>query len=162
MQRDVDPLTAGINNLQEPLKTHEMVPRVKTQPWRRILTRDLPLYFPEIVCSKARLTLALIRRFTTPAGTTAFDRQGLSANAYSPIGGKVSIHGSSLTSRDSCASVTRSVPENGAATARLRMIIAQDRSLSQQRDETERFAHVYAGRICRFPFATRSSWPWRD
>ncbi len=44
----VDPCAAGINDLEELSKTHEVVSRTKTQTWRRVLTHYLPLYFPEI------------------------------------------------------------------------------------------------------------------
>ena len=37
-QRYVDPLAAGINDLQEMSKTHEMISKAKTQTWHRILT----------------------------------------------------------------------------------------------------------------------------
>ncbi len=47
-QRYVDPLAAGINDLQEMSKTHEAISKAKTQTWLRILTHYLPLYFPEI------------------------------------------------------------------------------------------------------------------
>ena len=69
-QRYVDPLAAGITNLQELTKTHEVVSKTKTQTWHRILTRYLPLYFPEIACfagiSRSDWFLALIERFPTP------------------------------------------------------------------------------------------------
>ena len=42
-----DPLTAGVNDIQELSKTHKIVSRVKTELWHRILTHYLPLYFPE-------------------------------------------------------------------------------------------------------------------
>ncbi len=37
-QRYVDPLAAGINDLQELSKTHETISRMETQTWHRILT----------------------------------------------------------------------------------------------------------------------------
>ena len=45
-QAYVDPLAAGINDLQELSKTHETISKAKTQTWHRILTHYLPLYFP--------------------------------------------------------------------------------------------------------------------
>ena len=42
-----DPLVAGVNDIQELSKTHEIVSRAKTELWHRILTHYLPLYFPE-------------------------------------------------------------------------------------------------------------------
>lgn len=47
-QAYVDPLAAGINDLQELSKTLETISKAKTQTWHRILTHYLPLYFPEI------------------------------------------------------------------------------------------------------------------
>jgi hypothetical protein len=47
-RRYVDPLAAGINDLHELSKTHEVVSKMKTQTWHRTLTQYLPLYFPEI------------------------------------------------------------------------------------------------------------------
>jgi transposase-like protein len=47
-QRYVDPLAAGINDLQEMSKTREAISKAKTQTWHRTLTHYLPLYFPEI------------------------------------------------------------------------------------------------------------------
>jgi hypothetical protein len=47
-QHYVDPLAAGINDLQELSKTHEVISKAKTETWHRILTHYLPLYFPEI------------------------------------------------------------------------------------------------------------------
>lgn len=43
-----DPLAAGVSDIQELSKTHEMVSRAKTETLHRILTHYLPLYFPEI------------------------------------------------------------------------------------------------------------------
>ena len=37
-QRYVDPLAAGINDLQELSKTFETISKAKTQTWHRILT----------------------------------------------------------------------------------------------------------------------------
>ncbi len=52
-QRYVDPLAAGINDLQELSKDHETISRMKTQTWHRILTHYLPLYFPRSPASQA-------------------------------------------------------------------------------------------------------------
>jgi transposase len=42
-RRYVDPLMAGINDLQELSKTHESISKAKTETWHRILTHYLPL-----------------------------------------------------------------------------------------------------------------------
>lgn len=46
-----DPLQAGINDIQELSKTHEVVSRAKTELWHRILGHYLPLYFPKLLVS---------------------------------------------------------------------------------------------------------------
>ena len=93
-QRYVDPLAAGINDLQELSKTHETISKMKTQTWHRILTHYLPLYFPEIARfagnSRSDWFLAIPERFPTPASITALDRGTFSAAAWPLIGRKVS------------------------------------------------------------------------
>jgi transposase len=146
-QRYVDPLAAGINDLQELSKTHETISRIKTQTWRRILTHYLPLYFPEIARfagnSRSDWFLALLERFPTPASITALDREAFSAAAWPLIGRKVSktrlIHDIYETA---CASVALPAPLESAAITMFRMVIAQGRSLIQQRDEIEQLAHI--------------------
>ncbi|MBB3880149.1 IS110 family transposase [Sphingomonas sp. ABOLG] len=146
-QRYVDPLVAGINDLQELSKTHETISRMKTQTWHRILTHYLPLYFPEIARfagnSRSDWFLALIERFPTPATITALDREAFSAAAWPLIGRKVSkarlINDIYETAS---ASTALPVPENSAAITMFRMVIAQGRSLIHQRDEIERLAHA--------------------
>src|SRR3546814_8013645 len=54
-QRYVDPLAAGINDLQEMSKTHEAISKEKTQTWYRILTHYLQLSFPAINRKSTRL-----------------------------------------------------------------------------------------------------------
>src|SRR3954471_14644534 len=44
----LDPLGAGLNDIQELSKTHEVISKAKTELWHRLLTHYLPLYFPEI------------------------------------------------------------------------------------------------------------------
>ncbi len=139
-QRYVDPLAAGINDLQELSKTHETISRMKTQTWHRILTHYLPLYFPEIARfagnSRSDWFLALIERFPTPASITALDAGAFSAAAWPLIGRKVSK--ARLVNdiyETACASVALPVPEDSAAITMFRMVIAQGRSLIHQRDE---------------------------
>lgn len=142
-QRYVDPLAAGINDLQELSKTHETISRMKTQTWHRILTHYLPLYFPEIARfagnSRSDWFLALLERFPTPASISALDREAFSAAAWPLIGRKVSkarlINDIYETAS---ASTALPVPEDSAAITMFRMVIAQGRSLIHQRDEIER------------------------
>lgn len=146
-QRYVDPLAAGINDLQELSKTHETISRMKTQTWHRILTHYLPLYFPEIARfagnSRSDGFFALIERFPTPASMTALDREAFSAAAWPLIGRKVAkarlINDIYETAS---ASTALPVPEDSAAITMFRMVIAQGRSLIHQRDEIERLAHA--------------------
>jgi hypothetical protein len=72
-QRYVDPLAAGINDLQELSKTHEAISKAKTETWHRILPHYLPLYFPEIERfagnSRSDWFLALLERFPLRAAS---------------------------------------------------------------------------------------------
>ena len=47
-QRYYGPLQQGINDWQEPSKTHEVIFRAKTEALNRVQTHYLPLYFPEV------------------------------------------------------------------------------------------------------------------
>ncbi|ODU26113.1 MAG: IS110 family transposase [Sphingopyxis sp. SCN 67-31] len=120
-QRYVDPLAAGINDLQEMSKTHEAISKAKTQTWHRILTHYLPLYFPEI------------ERF---AGNSRSDW-------FLPlIGRKVSkARVVNDIYETACASIALPIDEDSTAVAMFRMVIAQARTLIQQRNEIERIAH---------------------
>lgn len=146
-QRYVDPLAAGINDLQEMSKTHEAISKAKTQTWHRILTHYLPLYFPEIERfagnSRSDWFLALLERFPTPASMTALGQEDFAREAWTLVGRKVSkarllndIH------ETACASIALPVEEDSVSIAMFRMVIAQARSLIRQRDEIERTAHA--------------------
>jgi transposase len=146
-QRYVDPLAAGINDLQEMSKTHEAISKAKTQTWHRILTHYLPLYFPEIERfagnSRSDWFLALLERFPTPVSMTSLGLEAFTREAWSLVGRKVSkarlINDIYETA---CASVALPVDEDAVAIAMFRMVIAQARSLIRQRDEIERTAHA--------------------
>ena len=146
-QRYVDPLAAGINDLQEMSKTHEVISKAKTQTWHRILTHYLPLYFPEIERfagnSRSDWFLALLERFPTPTSMTALGQEDFTREAWALVGRKVSkarlINDIYETA---CASVALPVDEDSVAIAMFRMVIAQARSLIRQRDEIERTAHA--------------------
>ena len=96
-QRYVDPLAAGVHDLQELSKTHEMVSGAKTRAWHRIRTHFLPLYFPEIERfagnSRSDWFLALLERFPTPASIVALPREVFAKEAWPLIGRKVSKRG---------------------------------------------------------------------
>lgn len=146
-QRYVDPLAAGINDLQELSKTHEAISKAKTQTWHRLLTHYLPLYFPEIARfagnSRSDWFLALLERFPTPASITALGPDGFSAEAWTLVGRKVSkarlINDIYATAT---ASIALPVPLDSAAITMFRMVIAEARSLIHQRDQIEAIAHA--------------------
>jgi len=146
-QRYVDPLAAGINDLQELSKTHEAISKAKTQTWHRLLTHYLPLYFPEIARfagnSRSDWFLALLERFPTPASITVLGPDGFSAEAWTLVGRKVSkarlINDIYATAT---ASIALPVPLDSAAITMFRMVIAEARSLIHQRDQIEAIAHA--------------------
>lgn len=143
----VDPLAAGINDLQELSKTHETISKAKTQTWHRILTHYLPLYFPEIASfagnSRSDWFLALIERFPTPGSITALGREAFVTEAWPLVGRKVSkarlINDIYETV---CSSIALPIAEDAAAITMFRMIIAQARSLIQQRNRIEQIAQA--------------------
>ncbi|KRB86758.1 transposase [Sphingomonas sp. Root710] len=145
-QRYVDPLAAGINDLQEMSKTHEAISKAKTQTWHRILTHYLPLYFPEIERfagnSRSDWFLALIEQFPTPGSITSIGREAFTEQAWPLIGRKVS---KAQVVKDiyetACASIALPIHEDSTAITMFRMVIAQARTLIQQRNEIERIAH---------------------
>jgi transposase len=146
-QRYVDPLAAGINDLQELSKTHEAISKAKTETWHRILTHYLPLYFPEVERfagnSRSDWFLALLERFPTPSSIMALDRESFVQEAWPVIGRKVSkarlLNDIYETARSSTA---LPVEEGSAAIIMFRMVLAEARSLIRQRDQIEKLAHV--------------------
>lgn len=146
-QRYVDPLAAGINDLQELSKTHEAISKAKMQTWHRLLTHYLPLYFPEIASfagnSRSDWFLALLERFPTPASITTLDPDDFAAEAWPLVGRKVSkarlindIYATATTS------IALPVQLDSVAIAMFRMVIAEARSLIHQRDRIEAIAHA--------------------
>ena len=146
-QRYVDPLAAGTNDLQELSKTHEAISRSKTQVWHRIRTHYLPLYFPEVARfagnSRSDWFLAVLERFPTPGSITALDREVFAAEVGPLMGRKVSkaqlindLYETAL------ASTALPVPEDGAAVAMFRMVLAQGRALIAQRNQIETMAEA--------------------
>src|SRR3954467_7565244 len=91
-QTYLDPLGAGINDIQELSKTHEVISQAKTELWHRLLTHYLPLYFPEIARfagnSRSDWFLALLERFPTPASITACAKEEFVESAWSVVGRK--------------------------------------------------------------------------
>ena len=76
-----DPLLAGVNDIQELSKTHEIVSRAKTELWHRILTHYLPLYFPEADryhrSSRTDWFLAFLEAFPSPHFIAAMSKDGV-------------------------------------------------------------------------------------
>jgi len=145
-QRYVDPLAAGINDLQEMSKTHEAISKAKTQTWHRILTHYLPLYFPEIERfagnSRSDWFLALIERFPTPGSITSIGREAFTEQAWPLIGRKVSkARVVNDIYETACASIALPIDVESTAVTMFRMVIAQARTLIQQRNEIEHIAH---------------------
>ena len=137
-----DPVMAGINDIQELSKTHEMVSRAKTELWHRLLTHYIPLYFPEAERFKGKSRsdwyLAFLERFPTPGSIMSLDKEAFIAAAWGVVGKKVSkqrllsdIYETAKTS------IALPVPEGSPAIDMFRMVLAEGRSLVQQRTKIE-------------------------
>ena len=146
-QTYLDPLRAGINDIQELSKTHEVVSKAKTELWHRLLTHYLPLYFPE-ACrfagnSRSDWFLAFLERFPTPASITMFSKEAFIGAAWGVVGKKVSkarLLGDIYET--ACSSTGLPVATDSPAIAMFRMVIAEGRSLIRQRDAIEKHAHA--------------------
>jgi len=141
-----DPLVAGINDLQELSKTHEVVSKAKTEIWHRLLTHYLPLYFPEIERfvgnSRSDWFLAFLERFPTPASVTAMAKEDFAEAAWDVVGRKVSkarLLGDIYET--ACSSAALPVLLDSPAIAMFRLVLAEARSLIQQRNVIEAHAH---------------------
>ena len=86
-----DPLVAGVNDIQELSKTHEIVSRAKTELWHRILTHYLPLYFPEADryhrSSRTDWFLAFLEVFPSPHFIAAMGKDEFIQAAWTVVGG---------------------------------------------------------------------------
>lgn len=142
-----DPIGAGIHDIQELSKTHEVISKAKTELWHRLLTHYLPLYFPEIARlagnSRSDWFLAFLERFPTPASITALSKEAFIDAAWDVVGKKVSkarllgdIYETSRTS------IGLPVLMESPSIAMFRMLVAEGRSLIRQRDEIEERAHA--------------------
>jgi transposase len=137
-----DPLVVGISDIQELSKTYEMVARAKTELWHRILTHYLPLYFPEADrfhrSSRGDWFLAFLEAFPSPHMITAMDKDAFIAAAWPVIGRRVS-KAALLTDiyETSKASVGLPVAPDSDAIRMFRLVLAQGRSLIQQRNAIE-------------------------
>lgn len=142
-----DPLRAGINDIQEFSKTHEVVSKAKTELWHRLLTHYLPLYFPEVARfagnSRSDWFLAFLEQFPTPGSITVHSKDAFIDAAWSVVGKKVSkarLLGDIYETAQS--SIGLPVPIDSPAITMFRMVIAEGRSLIRQRNEIEQQAHA--------------------
>ena len=145
-----DPLAAGISDILEVSKTHEMVSKAKTETLHRILTHYLPLYFPEIERfrqnSRSEWFFAFLEQFPTPASIVALDKEAFVSAAWDVVGRKVSkarlIADIYETARESIA---LPIPIDSQAVVMFRMVLAEIRSLIRQRDAIEAKAEDLLG-----------------
>ena len=137
-----DPLLSGVNDIQEISKTHEIVSRAKTELWHRILTHYLPLYFPEADryhrSSRTDWFMAFLEAFPSPHFIAAMSKDGFIAAAWTVVGRRVSktdllsdIYETARTS------VGLPVDPDSDAIRMFRMVLAEGRSLTRQRNEIE-------------------------
>ncbi len=147
VQTYVDPLAAGINDIQELSKTHDVVSRAKTELWHRVLTHYLPLYFPEIARfagnSRSAWFFALLHRFPTPSCITALSKDAFIDAAWDVAGRKVSktrlLGDIYETAR---ASIALPVAPDAPAVAMFRLVLDEGIGLIRQRDAIENAAHA--------------------
>src|SRR5215203_6484255 len=140
-----DPLAAGLNDIQEVSKTHEAIAKAKTEVLHRILTHHLPLYFPEIDRfrhnSRSDWFFAFLDRFPTPGSITALSREAFIAAAWNVVGRKVAkerrLGDIYETAR---ASIGLPIPIDAPAVRLFRLVIAEARSLIEQRNALEAMA----------------------
>lgn len=145
VQHYQDPLAAGLHDVQELSKTHEAVAKAKTEVLHRILTHYLPLYFPEVDRfrhnSRSDWFFAFLDRFPTPGSITALSKDAFVAAAWDVVGRKVAkaqLLGDVYETARS--SIGLPVSLDGSAVRMFRLVIAEARSLIQQRDAIEREA----------------------
>jgi transposase len=142
-----DPIRAGIHNIQELSKTHEVVSKAKTELWHRLLTHYLPLYFPEIARfagnSRSDWSLAFLEQFPTPASITAFAKEEFVSAAWDVVGKKVSKARLLADIYETAgSSIGLPLELSSPAIAMFRMMVAEGRSLIRQRDVIEAQAHA--------------------
>lgn len=89
-----DPMVAGVADIQQLSKTHEIVSCPKTELWHRILTHYPALYFPEAErfhrSWRSDWVLAFLEKYPTPHMISAMSRDAFIADAWRVVGRKVS------------------------------------------------------------------------
>ena len=137
-----DPLVQGTNDIEELSKTHDIVSRSKTELWHRILTHYLPLYFPEADrfhrSSRSDWFLAFLERYPFPYFISAMAKEAFIADAWPVVGRRVSKERLLSDIYDTAASsVGLPVHPDSDAVAMFRMVLAEGRSLVEQRNRIE-------------------------
>lgn len=137
-----DPLIQGTNDVQELSKTHDIVSKSKTELWHRILTHYLPLYFPEADrfhrSSRSDWFLAFLERYPSPHFISAMSRDAFIADAWEVIGRRVSKERLLSDIYDTAkSSVGLPVAPDSDAILMFRMVLAEGRSLIEQRNRIE-------------------------
>ena len=140
-----DPLAAGINDIQELSKTHEVISKAKTEVLHRILTHYLPLYFPEIERfrhnSRSEWFFAFLDRFPTPTSITVLSRDEFISAAWELVGRKVAKETLLADIYETAkSSIALPIPAEAPALAMFRMVLAEARNLIRQRDAIEGMA----------------------
>ena len=137
-----DPLLRGLNDIQELSKTHDIVSKSKTELWHRLLTHYLPLYFPEAErfhrSARSDWFMAFLEQFPSPCLITAMSRDEFIAAAWQVVGRKVAkerlladIYETARTS------VGLPVDQYSEAIRMFRLVLAEGRSLINQRNQIE-------------------------
>jgi len=143
-----DPISAGINDIQELSKTHEMVSNAKTQIWHRLLTHYLPLYFPEAELFKGKSRsdwfLAFLDQFPTPASITVLEKETFIEAAWDVVGRKVSKRRVIADIYEiASSSIALPVPLDSPAIDMFRMVLAEARGLISQRDQMKNTPNTF-------------------
>ncbi len=137
-----DPLVQGTNDIQELSKTHDIVSKSKTALWHRILTHYLPLYFPEADrfhrSSRSDWFLAFLERYPSPHFISTMSREAFIADAWDVVARKVSKERLLTDIYETAAtSVGLPVEPDSDAIRMFRMVLAEGRSLIEQRNRIE-------------------------
>jgi hypothetical protein len=137
-----DPLVQGTNDVQELSKTHDIVSKSKTELWHRILTHYLPLYFPEADrfhrSSRSDWFFAFLHRYPSPHFISAMTREAFIADAWKVVGKRLSKERLLSDIYDTAASsVGLPVEPDSDAILMFRMVLAEGRSLLEQRNRIE-------------------------
>jgi transposase len=160
-----DPPVQGTNDIQELSKTHDIVSKSKTELWHRILTHYLPLYFPEADrfhrSSRSDWLLAFLERYPSPHFISAMSREAFIADAWNVIGRRVSKERLLSDIYDTAASsVGLPVGPDSDAMRMFRMVLAEGRSLIEQREIVEAILYLLrAG--CSWRLLPHDSPPWQ-